>query len=91
MYIVTTSWKHNEPIDPEKMTAHLTSLKGSQEGVVDVMWFKIDEHTHGSVLIYESEQHYKNATAARDENRKTSDVTMLSEQKGATIAVMSEI
>ena len=91
MYIVTTSWKHNEPINPEKMTAHLTSLKGSQKGVVDVMWFKIDEHTHGSVLIYESEQHYINATAARDKNRKTSGVTMLSEQKGATIAVMSKL
>ena len=91
MYIVTTSWKHNEPINPEKMTAHLTSLKGSQKGVVDVMWFKIDEHTHGSVLIYESEQHYINATAARDENRKTGGETMLSEQKGATIAVMSKL
>ena len=73
------------------MTAHLTGLKDSQEGVVNVMWFKIDEHTHGSVLIYESEQHYINATAARDENRKTSGVIMLSEQKGATIAVMSKL
>ena len=58
---------------------------------IDVMWFKIDEHTHGSVLIYESEQHYINATAARDENRKTSGVSMLSEQKGTTIVVLSEL
>ena len=46
MCIVTTSWKHNDPIDPETMTAHLASLKDTQDGVVDVMWFQIDKHTH---------------------------------------------
>jgi hypothetical protein len=73
------------------MTAHLASLKDTQDGVLNVMWFQIDKYTRGPVLIYASEQNYISATAARNENRKNSGVTMFSEQKGSTIAVMSKL
>ena len=81
MYIVTRSWKHNVPIDPEKMTAHLDSLKDTQDDDVDIMPFGTDKHNSGPVLIYTCEQSSTGATAARNENIKNKGFTMLKEKR----------
>ena len=54
MYMVTTTWRHDKPIDKENMRKTLSGLKNRNNSseVIDVMWFEIDEVTHGSVLIY---------------------------------------
>ena len=58
MYMVTTTWRHDKPIDKENMRKTLSGLKNRNNSseVIDVMWFEIDEVTHGSVLIYSSKE-----------------------------------
>ena len=88
MYIVTTSWKHNEPIDPEKMTAHLTSLKGSQEGVVDEMrshFFWVNR-----LIMFPTRRYYVHrrilvkskfcSTARKDARKREQDIIKISKK-----------
>ena len=58
MYMVTTTWRHDKPIDKVNMRKILSGLKdrNNSNEVIDVMWFEIDEVTHGSVLIYSSKE-----------------------------------
>ena len=59
MYMVTTTWRHDKPIDKINMRKILSGLKNrnNTSEVIDVMWFEIDEVTHGSVLISVSYTH----------------------------------
>ena len=61
MYMVTTTWRHDKPIDKVNMRKTLSGLKdrNNSNEVIDVMWFEIDEVTHGSVLIYSSFCHHQ--------------------------------
>ena len=93
MYIVTTTWRHDKPIDKVDMRKHLSGLKNrnNTSKVIDVMWFEIDEVTHGSVLIYSSKEAYDEDMLARNKNRDDSGLKILREEKGETFAVMSEL
>ena len=61
MYMVTTTWRHDMPIDKVNMRKILSGLKdrNNSNEVIDVIWFEIDEVTHGSVLIYSSKEAYE--------------------------------
>ena len=93
MYMVTTTWRHDKPIDKVNMRKLLSGLKdrNNSNDVIDVMWFEIDEVTHGSVLIYYSKEACENDMQARNNNREDSGLKMLREEKGGTFAVMSKL
>ena len=93
MYIVTTTWRHDKPIDKVDMRKHLSGLKNrnNNNDVIDVMWFEIDDVTHGSVLIYSSKEACEKDMQARNSNREDSGLKMLREEKGETFAIMSEL
>ena len=93
MYMVTTTWRHDKPIDKVNMRKILSGLKNrnNTSKVIDVMWFEIDEVTHGSVLIYSSKEAYDEDMLARNKNRDDSGLKILREEKGETFAVMSEL
>ena len=92
MYMVTTTWRHDKPIDKINMRKILSGLKNRNDSkVIDVMWFEIDEVTHGSVLIYSSKEAYDEDMLARNKNREDSGLKILREEKGETFAVMSEL
>ena len=93
MYMVTTTWRHDKPIDKINMRKILSGLKNrnNTSKVIDVMWFEIDEVTHGSVLIYSSKEAYDEDMLARNKNREDSGLKILREEKGETFAVMSEL
>ena len=92
MYMVTTTWRHDKPIDKINMRKILSGLKNRNNSkVIDVMWFEIDEVTHGSVLIYSSKEAYDEDMLARNKNREDSGLIILREEKGETFAVMSEL
>jgi len=91
--MVTTTWRHEKPIDKENMRNILSGLKNRNNSneVIDVMWFEIDELTHGSVLIYSTKEACEKDMQARNDNREDSGLTMLREETGETFAVMSEL
>ena len=93
MYMVTTTWRHDKPIDKINMRKILSGLKNrnNTSEVIEVMWFEIDEVTHGSVLIYSSKEAYDEDMLARKKNREDSGLKILREEKGETFAVMSEL
>ena len=93
MYMVTTTWRHDKTIDKINMRKILPGLKdrNTSNEVIDVMWFEIDEVTHGSVLIYSSKEASEKDMQARNTNREDSGLKMLREEKGETFAVMSEL
>ena len=92
MYMVTTTWRHDKPIDKINMRKILSGLKNRNNSkVIDVMWFEIDEVTHGSVLTYSSKEAYDEDMLARNKNREDSGLKILREEKGETFAVMSEL
>ena len=46
MFYVSTTWKHKNKIDNEKMQRLLGSFKGTNPNVKEVHWWKIDDYTH---------------------------------------------
>ena len=61
----------------------------------DIIWFKIDENTHQSVIIFASEEDAKEENARRQEMRKqTIEETghsMVEETMGPILSIMSEV
>ena len=59
-----------------------------------MIWWRIDENTHQSVIIFASEQDAKDGVALRNENRKNtaeaSGHKMLEETMGPIISIMSD-
>ena len=92
MYMVTTTWRHDKPIDKVNMRKILSGLKdrNNSNEVIDVMWFEMMK-SHGSVLIYSSKEACEKDMKARNNNREDSGLKMLREEKGETFAVMSEL
>ena len=93
MYMVTTTWQHDKPKDKVSMRKQLSGLKNRNNNncVIDVMWFEIDDFTHGSVLIYSLKEASEKDMQARNSNREDSGLKMLREEKGKTFAIMSEL
>ncbi len=89
--MVTTTWRHDKPIEEENMRKQLSMLKdrtGSHD-VIDVIWFEIDEVTHGSALICSSKEAYDKDLKARNSSRDDRGLKMLREETGENFAVMS--
>ena len=86
------SWPDGVPSAESMQDAHRElKLKTKAE---DIIWFKIDENTHQSVIIYSSEADAKEENARRQEMRKqTIEETghsMVEETMGPILSIMSE-
>ena len=93
-YAISTTWRHDNPIDDGALQAMMADSKAAAEsdGIVEVVWFKLDAHTHGSILLYSSEEAYEKHQERLKEFRKTrTGITLLREEKGPSIAVLSEV
>ena len=58
-FIVNALWQHESSIDEEAYRDYMVVLKStldSADYVEETIWYKIDEKTHGSVAIYQSEE-----------------------------------
>ncbi len=92
MFYVSTTWKHQKKIDHEKMRNLLASFKGTNPNVKEVHWWKIDDFTHGAVVIYYSEKGYFESKEihqkARDESSKEVSTTMIREEVGSQLAYL---
>ena len=93
-YIVNTTWKHTQKIDPEEMREHLSVLK-AENAHDDIYWFLIDEFTHGSTAIFSSKEEYDEWKDARQivhrEITNELGTTLIHENKGPVIVQMSEL
>ena len=61
----------------------------------DIIWFKIDENTHQSVIIYSSEKDAQEERSKLQEQRKKDSTengnTMVEETMGPVLSIMSEV
>ena len=70
-YVVTSVWKHPEPIDWQEMRQRMSNARENPH-VAEIHWYQVDEMTHGSVAIYHSKEAYETNLAAQEENRAKS-------------------
>ena len=84
-YVVTSVWKHPEPIDWQEMRQRMSNAKENPH-VAEIHWYQVDEMTHGSVAIYHSKEAYEANLAFQEENRSKStnerSIEMLHEAHG---------
>jgi hypothetical protein len=61
----------------------------------DIIWFKIDNNTHQSVIIYSSEEDAQEVRTKLQEQRKKNITangnTMVEETLGPVLSIMSEV
>tara|TARA_B100000575_G_scaffold65543_1_gene50358 strand:- start:108 stop:455 length:348 start_codon:yes stop_codon:yes gene_type:complete len=86
------SWPNGVP-SAETMQERHRELK-SKTKAEDIIWFKIDENTHQSVIIFSSEEDAQEENAKRQELRKqTIEETghsLVEETMGPILSIMSE-
>lgn len=93
MFYVSTTWKHKNKIDEQKMQNLLASFKGTNPNVKEVHWWKVDDFTHGAVVIYNNEKGYLESKEihqkAREESSKEVSTTMIREEVGGQLAFLN--
>ena len=93
-YVVTSVWKHPAALDWQQMRQNMSQFKGNQH-VAEILWYEIDETTHGSVAIYHSKEAYEANLAAQEENRAKStsaySIQMLHEAHGESHAELTSL
>ena len=87
------SWPDGVPSAESMQDAHRElKLKTKAE---DIIWFKIDENTHQSVIIYSSETDAQEERAKLQEQRKkdtaSNGASMVEETMGPILSIMSEV
>ena len=69
-YAIYTKWFWPDGLPSlEAMQENQQNFKPKTKAL-DVIWWRIDENTHQSVIIFVSEQDAKDEAALRNENRK---------------------
>ena len=94
-YAIYTKWFWPDGLPSvEAMQENQQNFKPKTKAL-DVIWWRIDEHTHQSVIIFASEQDAKDEVALRNENRKktakASGHKMVEETMGPIISIMSDL
>ena len=92
-YIVTSTWKHTTQMDLAQLKAYMSVFKplGIHENII---WFKMDEYTHGSIALYPSKDAYLEFKEANDMQRGISNelgITMTYEAEGEAFAELQEL
>ena len=87
------SWPNGVP-SAETMQQRHRELR-SKTKAEDIIWFKIDENTHQSVIIFASEEDAQEENEKRQEMRKqTIEETghsMVEETMGPILSILSEV
>ena len=94
-YAVHTKWLWPDGVpNAESMQQRHREVK-SKTKAEDIIWFKIDENTHQSVIIYSSELDAKEENAQRQAMRKDTITetghSMVEETMGEVLSIMSEV
>ncbi|WP_435229385.1 hypothetical protein ACMAZE_11895 [Pseudopelagicola sp. nBUS_20] len=94
-YAVHTKWSWPDGVPcAETMQGWHREHKSSTKAE-DIIWFKIDENTHQSVIIYSSEKDAQEERAKLQEQRKKDTTSngnsLLEETKGPVLSIMSEV
>ena len=92
MFYVNTTWKHEKEINEKQMQQLLASFKGTNPNVKEVHWWKVDNFTHGALVIYKSEKGYIESKEihkkAREESSKEISTTLIREEVGNQLAFL---
>jgi len=94
-YAVQTKWSWPDGVpSAESMQQRHREVK-SKTTAEDIIWFKIDENTHQSVIIYSSEVDAKEENARRQAMRKDTIAetghSMVEETMGPVLSIMSQV
>ena len=93
-YAVHTKWSWPNGVPSAETMQEWHREHRSNTKAEDIIWFKIDENTHQSVIIYSSEADAKEENARRHEMRKqTIEETghsMVEETMGPILSIMSK-
>jgi hypothetical protein len=94
-YAVHTKWSWPEGVpNAETMQGWHRGHKSNTKAE-DIIWFKIDENTHQSVIIYSSETDAQEERAKLQEQRKkdtaSHGASMVEETMGPILSIMSEV
>ena len=85
-YIVNAAWRHEEPIDGERMKDYMMLVRDTFDG---------EEYTHGSVAVYKSEEYYhafiEKNKMQRDFELNELKVSMPGESKGPAFAMQTDL
>lgn len=94
-YAIQTKWAWPDGVpSAETMQAKHRELR-SKTKAEDIIWFKIDENTHQSVIIFSSEKDAREENAKRQELRKETIAetghSLIEETMGPILSIMSEV
>ena len=93
-YAVHTKWSWPNGVpSAETMQQKHREVKSNTKAE-DIIWFKIDENTHQSVIIYSSETDAEEERAKLQEQRKkdtaSNGASLVEETMGPILSIMSE-
>jgi hypothetical protein len=93
-YAVHTKWSWLDGVPSAETMQGWHREHKSNTKAEDIIWFKIDENTHQSIIIYSSEKDAQEERAKLQEQRKkdatSNNNTMVEETMGPVLSIMSE-
>ena len=93
-YAVHTKWSWPNGVPSAETMREWHRGHRSNTKAQDIIWFKIDENTHQSVIIYSSETDAEEERAKLQEQRKkdtaSNGASMVEETMGPILSIMSE-
>ena len=94
-YAVHTKWSWSDGVPSAETMQGWHREHKSNTTAEDIIWFKIDENTHQSVIIYSSETDAQEERAKLQEQRKkdtaSNGASMVEETMGPILSIMSEV
>ena len=94
-FVVPTKWQWPNGVPRAETMQDWHREHRTNSKAEDNIWWRIDENTHQSVIIYASEQDAKDELAIRHNQRKKSiDETgheMVEETMGPVLSIMSDV
>ncbi len=92
-YAVHTKWSWPDGVPSAETMQGWHREHKSNTKAEDIIWFKIDENTHQSVIIYSSETDAQEERAKLQEQRKkdtaSNGASMVEETMGPILSIMS--
>ena len=93
-YAVHTKWSWPNGVPSAETIQQKHREVKSNTKAEDIIWFKIDENTHQSVIIYSSETDAEEERAKLQEQRKkdtaSNGASLVEETMGPILSIMSE-
>ena len=94
-YAIHTKWSWPNGVPSAECIQQRHREVKSKTKAEDIIWFKIDDNTHQSVMIYSSETDAKEENAQRQKYREQTILdtghSMVEETMGEVLSIMSEV